>query len=94
MKLWLDAQLPPLLAQWINEQEFGVTSFAVRDLGLRDASDAEIFRRARDESAVVMTTAAADLDTDRQLQQLDAATGAGSNAARSSPAPERRRALG
>jgi len=55
MKLWLDAQLPPLLAQWINEQEFGVTSFAVRDLGLRDASDAEIFRRARAESAVVMT---------------------------------------
>jgi predicted nuclease of predicted toxin-antitoxin system len=55
MTLWLDAQLPPALARWISEQPWGVNAVAVRDLGLRDASDQEIFRRARDAGAVVMT---------------------------------------
>ena len=55
MKLWLDAQLPPLLAEWINQQGFGLQASAVRELGLRDATDPEIFEAARAESAVVMT---------------------------------------
>ena len=55
MKLWLDAQLPPLLARWINEQDFGLDATPVRELDLRDASDAEIFAAARNEAAVVMT---------------------------------------
>jgi len=55
MTLWLDAQLPPALARWISEQPWGVSAVAVRDLGLRDASDQEIFRRARASGAVVMT---------------------------------------
>jgi hypothetical protein len=38
MKLWQDAQLPPLLAGWINAQEWGIQAFAVgRDVGRRDA---------------------------------------------------------
>jgi predicted nuclease of predicted toxin-antitoxin system len=48
MKLWLDAQLPPLLAGWIVAQEWGIQAFAVRAVGLRDASDAAIFRAARE----------------------------------------------
>ena len=44
MTLWLDAQLPPALARWISEQPWGVDAVAVRELGLRDASDPEIFR--------------------------------------------------
>jgi predicted nuclease of predicted toxin-antitoxin system len=55
MKLWVDAQLPPLLAEWINQQGFGVQASAVRDLGLRDATDPEIFQAARTVDAVVMT---------------------------------------
>jgi predicted nuclease of predicted toxin-antitoxin system len=55
MKLWLDAQLPPLLAAWINQQGFGVQASAVRELGLRDATDPEIFQAARTVDAVVMT---------------------------------------
>ena len=56
MKLWLDAQLPPALAPWIQEQQsWGIDAVALRDIGLRDASDREIFRAARDSGAVVMT---------------------------------------
>lgn len=55
MKLWLDAQLPPLLARWINGQAWGLEAVAVRELGLRDAADLEIFRAARSSDVVVMT---------------------------------------
>lgn len=55
MKLWLDAQLPPLLARWINEQRWALQASAVREVGMRDASDPEIFRAARDAWVVVMT---------------------------------------
>jgi len=55
MNLWLDAQLPPLLAQWLKVQRIGVQATAQRDLGLRDANDALIFERARAEHAVVIT---------------------------------------
>ena len=55
MKLWLDAQLPPLLAPWINDQRWELQAIAVREVGMRDASDPEIFRAARDAGVVVMT---------------------------------------
>jgi len=54
MKIWRDAQLPPSAAGWITST-FGVECRAVRDLGLRDAKDSEIFRTARDAGAIVMT---------------------------------------
>lgn len=54
MKIWIDAQLSPAIATWITE-EFGVEAKALRDLGLRDATDTEIFLRAKREIAVVMT---------------------------------------
>ena len=43
MKIWLDAQLPPALARWFQEQPWGIKAVAVRDIGMRDASDPEIF---------------------------------------------------
>jgi predicted nuclease of predicted toxin-antitoxin system len=52
--IWIDAQLSPRLARWI-EETFGVECLHVRDLGLRNAEDPEIFQKARDASAVVMT---------------------------------------
>ena len=54
MKVWIDAQLPPALAQWLV-QTFGVEAVAVRDLALRDATDLEIFEAGRAAEAVVMT---------------------------------------
>ncbi len=54
MEIWLDAQLPPSLAGWISE-ELNLNCRAVRDLGLRDAADFEIFQQARAAKAIVMT---------------------------------------
>lgn len=54
MKIWIDAQLSPALALWL-ERTFDVTAEAVRDLGLRDATDLEIFKAARRAFAVVMS---------------------------------------
>ena len=42
MTLWLDAQLPSQLANWI-QQSFAINSVALRDIGLRDATDLLIF---------------------------------------------------
>ncbi len=45
MKIWINAQLSPAIAHWIA-QTFDVEAIAVRDLGLRDATDREIFDAA------------------------------------------------
>ncbi|UIE36669.1 DUF5615 family PIN-like protein [Leptodesmis sichuanensis] len=52
MKIWVDAQLPPTLANWLSES-FGLEAYALRDLSLRDAKDIEIFEAARAENAVI-----------------------------------------
>lgn len=54
MKFWLDAQLPPSLAIWLGER-FKVDVSALRELGLRDASDVEIFQAARCNGVVIVT---------------------------------------
>lgn len=54
MMVWVDAQLPPALAGWLR-QAYSVDAHAVRDLGLRDASDERIFTEARRANAVVLT---------------------------------------
>jgi len=54
MKIWVNAQLPPAIANWIAKT-FAVEAIAVRDLGLRDATDKEIFSAARDAAVIVMT---------------------------------------
>lgn len=54
MKIWIDAQMSPAIATWIN-QHYEVEAIAVRDLGLREAEDPEIFFAAKREAAVVMT---------------------------------------
>jgi len=52
--LWIDAQMSPAIADWIRDN-FAVNALAVRDLGLRDATDPEIFAAAKRENAIVMT---------------------------------------
>jgi predicted nuclease of predicted toxin-antitoxin system len=54
MIIWLDAQLSPEMASWFS-REFSVSAVAVRDLGLKNAKDSEIFFAARQANAVVMT---------------------------------------
>lgn len=46
--------MSPAVAAWLAEN-FAVNAVALRDVGLRDAADREIFFAARRESAVVMT---------------------------------------
>ena len=54
MIVWIDAQLSPDLAPWLKET-FDIEAKAVRDIGLRDANDREIYEAARTENAVIMT---------------------------------------
>jgi predicted nuclease of predicted toxin-antitoxin system len=54
MILWLDAQLSPALAPWI-QATFDVETHALRDVGLRYATDEAIFEAARAAGATVMT---------------------------------------
>jgi len=54
MIIWVDAQLSPTIAVWLNST-FSVKAIVVRDLQLRDAKDAEIFNAPRLSNAVVMT---------------------------------------
>jgi predicted nuclease of predicted toxin-antitoxin system len=54
VKFWVDAQLPPLLATWLSEQ-FHVEAFSLRELGLRDACDAEIFQEAQQQGIVIIS---------------------------------------
>lgn len=66
--IFIDAQLSPAIADWISEK-FAVRARALRDLGLRDATDRDIFFAARRESAVVMTK---DSDFLRLLEEFSA----------------------
>lgn len=68
MIIWTDAQLSPAIAVWI-ENNFDVEAVALRDLGLRDAEDLEIFEEAKKADAVVMTK---DSDFVSLLERLDA----------------------
>ena len=66
MIVWIDAQLSPHLAPWLSS-EFDVEAKPIRELGLRDAGDREIFMAAREAGAVVLTK---DSDFARLLEQL------------------------
>lgn len=54
MNIWIDAQLPPSIAAWLSAT-FGVNAIAIKDLGLRDSQDTEIFAAARTANAVIIT---------------------------------------
>ncbi|MFB8789656.1 MAG: DUF5615 family PIN-like protein [Potamolinea sp.] len=54
MILWVDAHLSPAIATWITTT-FEITALALRDLGLRDAEDPEIFEAAKAQGVIFMT---------------------------------------
>ena len=66
MKIWVDAQLSPVIAQWLSST-YGVEAAAVRDLGLRDARDRDIFLTARDAKAILLTKDSDMIDLVTQL---------------------------
>lgn len=54
MNFWIDAQLPPKLAAWLTET-FGVNAMSLKDLGLRNAEDREIFKAAKKPNHIIIT---------------------------------------
>jgi predicted nuclease of predicted toxin-antitoxin system len=54
MTIWVDAHLSPVIAVWITAT-FGITALALRDVGLRDAEDPEIFEAAKAQGVIVVT---------------------------------------
>lgn len=52
--IWVDAHLSPTIATWISNT-FDVTALALRDIGLRDAEDSEIFEAAKTQGVIFMT---------------------------------------
>jgi predicted nuclease of predicted toxin-antitoxin system len=64
--LWLDAQLSPRTADWITANYRPLRTTAIRDLGLRDAKDREIFAAAGAAGAIILTK---DSDFVRLLEQ-------------------------
>lgn len=54
MTIWIDAHLSPAIAPWIS-RIFGISAFALRDLGLRDAEDPEIFEAGKAQNIIFMT---------------------------------------
>jgi predicted nuclease of predicted toxin-antitoxin system len=64
--IWVDAQVSPAIATWIGIN-FSVSAIALRDLGLRDATDRAIFLAARRASAILITK---DSDFIRLLDEL------------------------
>lgn len=65
MTLWLDAHLSPALALWFR-RTCGISCFVVRELGLRDALDHDIYMAARNAKAIVVTK---DIDFVRLLER-------------------------
>lgn len=66
MKFWIDAQLSPALAPWLQET-FAVEAYSIRWLGLQNATDEKIFTAAREAKAVVITK---DLDFVQLLERF------------------------
>jgi len=54
-EIWIDAQLSPALAAWINRTYDDIKAQSVRAAGLRDAEDEEIFQAAREANIIVMS---------------------------------------
>ena len=54
MTIWIDAHLSPAIAPWIF-RTFNISAFALRDLGLRDAEDPEIFEAGKAKKIIFMT---------------------------------------
>jgi len=66
MKLWIEAQLSPAVAAWINRNFPDIEACSVSSLNLTRAKDSEIFDKARTAGAVIMSK---DADFVRLVRQ-------------------------
>lgn len=55
MTIWIDAQLSPYLALWINDNFPELSAKSLRSLDLRDANDYTIFQQARKAEVILMS---------------------------------------
>jgi predicted nuclease of predicted toxin-antitoxin system len=55
MTLWIDAQLSPYIALWVNENFPELRAQSLRSLNLRDANDYGIFQQARKAGVTLMS---------------------------------------
>ena len=55
MNLWIDAQISPALAPWIERNFPGWTARSLKFLGLRDSPDLDVFWAAREHGAVILS---------------------------------------
>lgn len=46
MIFWIDAQISPAIAFWIKHN-FAIDAVSLRDIGLRDAEDTDIFQAVK-----------------------------------------------
>jgi predicted nuclease of predicted toxin-antitoxin system len=65
MTIWVDAHLSPRIARWITAN-FPIMAQPLRDIGLRDADDNDIFAAAHDAGVIMLTK---DSDFVRLLEQ-------------------------
>ena len=54
MKIWLDAHLSPRTAFWITSA-FSFDAKPLREIGLRDSEDFEIFQAGKEAGAILLT---------------------------------------
>jgi predicted nuclease of predicted toxin-antitoxin system len=59
MTFWLDAHLDPELAPWLGVR-FKIMASALRDIGLRDADDEDLYQAARRFGEIVIVTKDSD----------------------------------
>ena len=59
MEIWVDAQLSPRIAKWICDV-FNLNCLHIRELGLRDSSDIEIFEKAKKTGDIIIITKDSD----------------------------------
>jgi predicted nuclease of predicted toxin-antitoxin system len=64
--IWLDAHLSPAIAKWIST-ELGHPAQPLRDLGLRDCKDKDIFAAARQANVIMITK---DADFPEMVERL------------------------
>jgi predicted nuclease of predicted toxin-antitoxin system len=55
MTIWIDAQLSPFISTWINANFPDIIAKSLRSIGLQDANDYDIFRKARKENVIIMS---------------------------------------
>ncbi len=64
--IWVDTHISPAVAKWVSA-ELGYPASSIRDLGLRNAKDKDIFAAARQANAVVLTK---DADFAEMVERL------------------------